>query len=420
MISAIDQKLLMTLSENPKASHKSIAHKINLADTTVSRKLKKLRDKGIYLGIIPILNYQVLDLQRLTVWFETESSTKLKKVLFKLIKPHPYTTVHALYLCGAFSEPGLIVQFSIPKDSLILFKELLFQLQNKGSISKFQYLEHTEHWISKTINVNCWNTEDQIWYNPLALPSEIPWTFENWKDEITSFKETPIRRRFKSILNELDLFDIILLRELSLDTSRKQADIIKAILHKSNPRLRLRKEEKVEMDDGKIYASEWDYLQKFSRKEKNTGEIRLSKQEVSRRLNFLLNKSKIIDELVLSIDYSKFQLFNRVAITGNCDKETASLLFGAIHHRTLPFPISVSFSNDLKKFFLNCNLPPRELTKINHWLYHDLGVTELRTMIIDNYHSIRYPLWHGNFDNEKKIWLSNKDWIIKQPLSNII
>jgi Lrp/AsnC family transcriptional regulator for asnA, asnC and gidA len=54
----VDEKILEKLNENARKSYREIARELNVSLTTVSNRIKRMDDKKIIEGYIPLINQE--------------------------------------------------------------------------------------------------------------------------------------------------------------------------------------------------------------------------------------------------------------------------------------------------------------------------------------------------------------------------
>ncbi len=388
-----DLPLILALMEDPIAPDSTITKSlnkhlgVNIAISTVNRRIKKLRKEKIVRGSIGIINHHkigmkiynfILIASRSPSWYENIER------LERMSDLHPYTS-YRNRIYGAVN--GLFIQFRLPEGncSMDLLLELFDKLIDKKIMLRYELFYVGAPICSYNIGLNYWDNEKQSWnYNIHDFYAVL-------EDDHSDYYIKPVKfTEQDSILQKLTMFDIILIRELTRNNRRNQQQIREDVINSDNGTNNIHKE----------YHRYFDIIPN-------------SKQSFSRRINFLYN-SNIFTGSRLDYDRQKFGIFNLVLFTGEYTiKNMGNLLF-ALSQNYLPFDASIYYND--KQFMIWINLPPVEILLISDLLnnYFD----NLKVHLLGR-NSFQYYLWHENFNVENHTWKVDRFHMIDSFIDNI-
>ncbi|MCY3414490.1 MAG: Lrp/AsnC family transcriptional regulator [Candidatus Heimdallarchaeota archaeon] len=390
-----DVPLVLSLMEQPNASEKIITDEINqrlqssLAISTINRRIKRLEEENIIIGSAAQLNHQKLGLvihSFIVYASRTPSWDDNISIIEKLCFIHPYTS----YSNRVFgSSNGIFLRFRLPENdsAYTLLIELFDILKSKGIIEKYRDLETGFNVFSNNISLKKFDVESNSWrFNANSLEDVF---FSDHSDEyidLASLRDT-------SILYQLNMADIIIIREMARNSRRSQLRIMKDILGPKQG----------EKPRNKIYKEYETVIEDFPK----------SKQSFSRKLK-QIEENEIITGYRLLYNREEFGVFNQALFIGKADEKMLGNLLFAFKNDILPFDSALYYSENT--FMIWINIPPIELLalidKLNNF-FEDLEVYFMARQ------SFIYYLWHENFDDENKSWKVNRKWMIDDVLSSL-
>ncbi len=348
--------------------------KKNYSLPTISRHIQKLKEQNI-IGVSQAeVDWFRIGMRLHIVLFELEPKFKEENIqLLELFcDAHPYTVYRNLVF-GA--KNGMLTMFVLPDNP-----DALRYLMNAFDILKEQYhIIESYEIFPDAIPLEASKGKPEFW----DIKKE-EWRFDIKKarevfDEMVVFST---RQDFlPSILHKLNMFDIIMLREMTRDTQRTQKEIIKDITV--------------------TYAHEYAEERRFLKK---------SQQTISRYVR-ALKDNKIIRRSTLQINSHKFGLFTQVMFVFKYETLPVSQLMKAVNTGVVPFPNSFYQSDDLIFFWVM--LPQQYFGDLAQLFYEKFE--DVRVMFLGN-RPIRYYLWHRNFDPYLKEWKVYPEWMIDMPL----
>ncbi|MCH8906362.1 MAG: Lrp/AsnC family transcriptional regulator [Candidatus Heimdallarchaeota archaeon] len=379
-----DFDIILALIENPASTDVEITEFLNnlpnqdkqYVNTTVHRRIKKLEDEEIVLGATAELNNQVLGLEQhsFLISFPTENKTKNMEVFTQFCNEHPYTSYHNR-IYGAWN--GMYVVFTIPvvTEAERWLIESLNTLKSNSILEDFTHFPKLSRVNGSKGNLKDWDAEFNRWKVNFSAIFEY----------LNSSENEPIlkdKAEISKVINNLSMFDMILMREFTNNARRSQKEMLADILS----------------------SNDYSYERK---------EIPVTKQSISRRINHL-KELNIFESYSLYYSRESFGIFNELLFVGPRDELDIIRLNRIIENGLLPFECNLYELKD--KFLFWIVIPPVEA----------LELTELLTSHFDNLqvhflgrHPARYFFWHRNFDTESKTWKSSEKWMKTVPMDTL-
>lgn len=376
-----DFDIILALIENPASTDVEITEFLNnlpnkdkqYVNTTVHRRIKKLEDEEIVLGATAELNNHVLGLQQhsFLISFHSENKRKNIEVFTQFCNEHPYTS-YRNRIYGAWN--GMYVVFTIPDvtEAEHWLIESLNTLKSNSILADFTHFAKLNRINGSKGNLKDWDAEFNRW--KVNFSSIFEYLNSSEKDPILK-GNTEISKE----INNLSMFDMILMREFTNDARRSQKEMLADILSSND------------------YSDE--------RKE-----ILGTKQSISRRINHL-KELNIFESYSLYYSRESFGIFNELLFIGSNAELDIARLDRIIENGLLPFECNLYHSKN--KFLFWIVIPPVEA----------LELTELFTSHFDNLqvhflgrHPARYFFWHRNFDAVSKTWKSSEKWMKTTPI----
>lgn len=367
----------MWLEKNPLATYSELAGAFGISPPTAKTRLAELmssNNQAVY-GVSATLNLNKLGLELHSFRISLGSENKAKgfRTLEKIADSHPYTSF--FNRCFGGSDVGALMQFTIPENSSPMLVKLIGLLQDFLDIRSVRHFGDPLFTKDTFPDIRYWVNGD--------------WNFDffYWL-ELTSEAEPPSIPAIQSVLHDLTIIDIILLRELMIDARRKQVQIRNDIQKSS------------------VYSiSEKSLFTESQRK------------HISQRLTWL-NSHGVVNGYRLRYNKDMLGLNNQILFSGKLSKKRQEEIISLLEHHPIPFRSSCRLFRD-GTFFWWMNLPPKHTSEAVNFVNEISTQTEIHLLDVNPVHSKTYPLWHRNF--EPKIgfpsWKVSTDWMIYSPLS---
>ena len=367
-----EQKLILYLQKHPLATNAEIASAIGKTPPTVKRWLDRLMtgvDRAI-ISVSGILNPQRvgMEMHSYVIELQGKNSPKTFEVLKRLGDVHPYTS----YQNRIFgSQNGMLMQFTLPSGTSPYMDEMFDELIETTSINRVTHYWQADYSVESFPELSKYR--GGYW----------DFKFSEWLDSTPQNGEV-MNADHTSVLDKMSLVDFALIRELMINSRRKQVDIVNDI--KSSP----------------LYSEEI----------KN----QLTQRKVSRRIEFI-NELKIISSYRLLYNRARFKLFNHLFFSGYMSDENRSRVQAAMSN--LPFRSSFSYFSSDQRFVWWINLPPEQSSDAMNTIFSISR--EMQMAILDNnpQHLIFYPLWHGNFIDSEKRWRDSREYIVDTVMQDL-
>lgn len=395
--------LLLALQADPTASFKDIGITCGFN----SRKAKQLYDTlladDIVRGAYVKANNSAIGLAKYDVLVECSTLDQIETII-KVAREHPYTQYFARYY-SCFS--GVFLQFAIPQGTSSLMDELFNTLVLQGHAASFESFAASNPCAVVTL------TDVEAW-NPISF--EWDFHFSIFQEEFELFNEANASGTLKgdsntfppivkSIQPELSLFDIILLREMSIDITRSQAQITQDIIGHDKPTER----------DPTTYPPEVISQTNTSR--------------VSRRRKFL-EESKIVQSPILHYNPSYLNLFNEWLVIAHCGKELAESFLsffspnGVIEESTsqfvnplFPFSSRITYFPESESLTWYVTTPPKETSAFHRFVYTTFKSPYI--VSLDSNVNRFFWFYHENINQETNSWKKSEKWLVSDVLKSI-
>ncbi len=204
--------LLSYLGENPLQSNIAIAGRLGVSCGNVAKTIERLKSEKNLLGVSAQVNYGRVGLESVACILRCQPDSW--PLLEALCLEHPYTQYRIR--CSG-SESALFVRFAIPPGTTALLLELFENLVGLGKIESYDL-----HFPIADIAMP---ETDYSRYTPGK-----GWTFD-WKtwERNWSSAPPPPAAPLPSILDRLDIIDLRILSEVSIDILRAQRDIARHV-----------------------------------------------------------------------------------------------------------------------------------------------------------------------------------------------
>ncbi len=306
-----------------------------------------------------------------------------RKLLERLLFIHPYTLYHSRIFGG--EKIGLFVQFLVPLNNLTPWEKLISTLKARLLVTGVKIFRSTPYYAMSTLDLSWWDTlvEDWTWnvnelkhfLDYLDDSNMIKETFEEYKEDINS----------NNLLQRIKIEDLMILRELTKNSRRKQTEIK-------------------------------EYINSHPEEYKIPPGVNIDHNKVSRRIEFL-EKNGLIKEYRPVYNLQKFKIFTRVLVKIDGNPEFLSKLFVAIKQRQVPFNVGMLLSNERTSAISWMTIPYRYTTPLFNWIIDNNCTIE--TYMLDVNYSMLYWFWHENFDIGNKKWKDDEDWINGKVLEEL-
>lgn len=379
MLTDKNRELVLVLQKNPLANYNQLADLLGSTPPTIKRRMDSLQ-----MGTNPVIISVLGSIDHLRIGLELDSflidlkpgiEPRKFQQLFDLFDYHPYTSFQNRCF-GAIN--GSLVQIYRPSNSKIEYTDLFDRISDEFHIQRLIHLPQMDYGVDSYPELHYWKG------------GKWDFDFYKWFEHGTDEKVNLVHRKdVPNFQRELELPHVIMLRELSSDSRRKQVEFMDQIQHSDQ------------------YSDEEKAL--FAREKQ---------REVSRYQDFIAQKELIRDYYLL-YNRQTFGIFNQVALIGRMNHNDLNRLLAMVHSSDNPLPFRSKLGVKDDQFFWWINLPPHHSMEVMNFAF-ELADT-LDTMMLDtsiNY-SRTYPLWHRNFKDTEKTWIKDEDWIIKRPLDNI-
>ncbi|MHA1225898.1 MAG: hypothetical protein ACTSR2_03640 [Candidatus Hodarchaeales archaeon] len=227
-------------------------------------------------------------------------------------------------------------------------------LMDQHHIANFRLLSKSDDSTPSIYSKNLFlalNKTSQRW--------EFDWNI--WKEQLNSTSETiPKKKSEESILKKIQLLDVQLLGQLTLDARQKNSEIIRKIgLDPNSPGVR---------------------------------------QKVSRRLKFL--KEYAIQNYRCFFNWEVFDTHHTFLFICKTSKSQSARLFNNLKENTIPFQSTFTIVDG--GFLWAVQAPPSHFSHISSIVWENSIEQEL--ILMDYKSSMVYGLWPATFDSERQQW----------------
>ncbi|MHA1911794.1 MAG: hypothetical protein ACTSYA_08880 [Candidatus Kariarchaeaceae archaeon] len=395
--------LLLALQADPTASFKELGDTCGFNPRKVKQLYATLLADDIVRGAYVRVNNPAIGLARYDVLVECSTLDQIDTII-KIARDHPYTQFFARYY-SCFS--GVFLQFAIPQGTAPIIDSLFNSLIEKGHAASFEsFTSAVPCSVSTLTNVEAWN--------PISF--EWNFQFDFFQEEFILFQEdnssSKLRREpyvfppvVESQLSDLSLFDIILLREMTIDITRSQAQITQDIINHNSPTAR----------DPTTYSLEVIEQTNTSR--------------VSRRRKYL-EENHLIQRPILNYNPSYLNLFNDWLVIAHCTKELAETFLsffspdGIIeksvsqyvnHH--FPFASRITYFPDSESLTWYVRTPPKETSSFHRFVYDIFNSPYIVSLDSDD--NKFFWFYHENFIPETSSWKKSLEWLADNILKSV-
>ncbi|MCE7735796.1 MAG: hypothetical protein GPJ54_13020 [Candidatus Heimdallarchaeota archaeon] len=374
--------LILYLQSKPLASNNDLANATGLTLPTIRKYLQYLRDnqpEPVIIGTYGEVDRLKLGLEFSYYFINIEPDKTIQEKLFQIADLHPYTNYQSLCYGGT---NGFLIRFLNPRGESKSIDELWSKLRSHLHITKVnKYIEGKEN-FSTELNFKFWKSNR--------------WDFsvDDWLNDSDSveFDSGYGKDTSQSILDKINMPQMITLRELSINARRKQSQIM-ADIQKDNL---YTKNEKQFFDDKK-------------------------QRNVSRYYEFIDN-NQMMKSYQLRYNRKMLNIYNQICLTGKMTRKNKEIVKRAYLNKnnTLPFGSRISFNQG--SYVWSLSVPHEQITEFLR-IGYDLS-SEFKMVILDNglQYSRIYPIWHRNFieDENQNAWRVDRSWMVEEPIQSVI
>jgi len=359
-LDTLDYLILLELLNNPTITVTELALKLNSSRPTVTKYLKKLKEKGIIRNTIANIYPERLNLIIVDVLAFVSSYENLL-LLEKACDEHPYTYYRSRIYGGKF---GLFMIFYTPIGSISNIDEFFKKLLKNNIINDYQVYESNGISYSSSSDISRFNIEKSKW--------DFSW--EKWISTIEQEKD-------KMLVENIDPIDLKVIK-------RTHFEILRMLT-----------------ENAAIKQKE------ISKK------LNLSKTEAHRQYNFVLEK--FIKEIRQTFNRNNFLLTETfLIIAHNVPEKKLAKINNKMRNDPPPFYGSLLILKDNKfRFWVNMSIDQAGTFIFSLFEYfNDIEVYTLNTR---KGGSVQYHFYPENFDFDSKNWKDSKNYMIKKPLERL-
>jgi len=367
----IQQKIIVSLLENPLKSLKELSENVSLSVPTLKKRLQEMYDDKIIIAINAHPKVEELGLKRVHV-ISTIKNKNYLKIFEKACDLHPYTRYRSTAIGTTFN---CYSQFEIPDnetalDLLELYFQKLYQLNIILDYKIYKGDGFTYHIYP---NLSKYNPDDGWMFDWDSWNT----TLINARDTLSVKVQTAMAEKNKAKIDPTEFtplrFDI--LRYCSIDGTIKQSVLTKKT------------------------------------------DLQLSKSEANRQYNYV--KDNMVDSFELYYNRNYFDLNDtNIFFITNVNKQKQAKLMNTLLDNPPPFRFSIDLLEN-NSIFLYGNLNYKDLYRFVDSLWSEFDEIEMYRLNSSIDSSIRYYFWPDNFDFEKKTWKIDYDYMLTNPINEI-
>jgi len=330
MVDDADRKILTVLGRNPLGTVQEIGAQTGMTSATISIRLKKLRESGALCSVSAQLAYPALGLEPVVAFIEAPFKSLGR--LESLFDRHPYTR-YRVRCVGYYN--GLYGLFAIPERSLPLLHDFLDELKG-GVITDYRLDAPTAGWRYSEVDYDLYDAKRDEWHFDWAA----------WEASIEGTADAPLPKTPTTQLRRLDLKDLRILEQLTIDARRK----------------------------GKRIAAD----------------IGITPYHFTRRMQFL-DEGRIIDSYRVVVDKGVSRLVTTFMFLCHSSPEETRRFAAAFE----TFPFQATFIPTQQGFFVQTSIPPLDLPILGSIFQQRCEKVEC--LWSDYRSSMRYYFWPGAF-----------------------
>jgi len=351
--SSLDLSVLSALCADPLASYLRLHELTGVGVQSCKRRMISLSDASILLRVGARVDLSALGLQVSPVL----ASVPFAKVRMveKACDLHPYTR-HRVRCLG--STNGLFMIFGIPIGTELQLTEFFDALKGLGLVDNYRILRTTAEPVYRNADFSFYD------------PQSDDWRFKtrNWDRRLNSDRSRELHQFAPSVLSEVDLRDLKLLRLLTEDARRPQKLLSK--------------------------------------------ELRVPEYHISRRMRFILENG-IVPSFEVFLGRKLFRFAPGALFEANCSLETTRAIAAGL--RKLPFQASLFPTGD--GFLFYCGLPTALFTEIGTVILERSKAVNMMWTDYDN--SCRYYFDETPYVEKTGQWRADRQFLVNEPLSSL-
>ncbi|RMG41743.1 MAG: Lrp/AsnC family transcriptional regulator [Methanobacteriota archaeon] len=372
MITNEERRLIQYLQKFPMATFVEVADFLGITPPTAKRKFLQLTNgqTGIIKNVVAKPKLSSLEMKKWTCILTFESWKQLKKQLSNLYEfalDHPYTAyINQLY----GSKNGVILQFNIPMKGEREFAEALKLIEAHTKSEVLQFKDEMFHFQTE-INLGYWGEKN--------------WEFnvDSWfaadNNNVVWENEHQTRQDPTLIFKRMRMDDIIIIREMMINSRRKHTEIIEDI------------------------NSSDDYSE-----EEKSPFTQERRRQVSRRFEFI-ERHGIIEDYELLFDKRYLGIDHFLIYTGHIEKEYVKRLMNRIMDPEFPFYSQLRILED-GTFYWLLHIPPSLISEMTRFVFSISSTFEVLHLDTKPENSYTFPIWHRNFV-PKEGWKVGSEWM---------
>ena len=206
-------KILAALGKNPTGTNQSLCKEVGISAQSLKYRLDQLYSQNILLGVSATVSPFAVGLEPIAVF--TEVSPENWGLFEKICDDHPYTR-YRIRTFGAVN--GIFTIFSIPFHTTHILVDLLEKLKKRGCIKNYELAVPTSSYISSETDFGYYNVDTGWNFN-----------WEKWEKTLETDGAVGLESPPPSVLQRLDETDMSILRQLSINSRRKNKEIAKVL-----------------------------------------------------------------------------------------------------------------------------------------------------------------------------------------------
>jgi len=348
MVDDADLRILTVLGRNPLGTVQEIGARTGMTSATISIRLKKLRESGALFSVSAQLAYPALGLEPVVAFIEAPFKSLGR--LESLFDRHPYTR-YRVRCIGYYN--GLYGLFAIPEGSLPALRAFLDELK-KGTIDEYRIDTSTGGWSYSEVDYTIYDMAKDLW--------SFDWS--GWEAKVDSLDSAPpLTKPQASILKRIDMKDLRIIEQLTVDARRK----------------------------GKRIAAD----------------VATTPYHITRRMQFL-RENGVLDSFRVIVNKEVSRLVTTFMFLCRCS-EAETRRFAAAFAE-LPFQSTLIPIH--QGFFVQASIPPLDLPILGTLLQKRCDKVE--SLWSDYRSSMRYYFWPGAYRNGG--WENSRGFMVDQVL----
>lgn len=211
VVDRLTLRILTAIGRDPLGSVKALSKSVGLSENTLKSRLNELYVNKTLLGVSAQINPTSVGLEPIAVFAEVEPDDF--EVFEKVCEMHPYTRYRIRYFG---SKSGVFSMFSIPQHTTYMLIDLFEKLQQRNLVKAYKIEVPTSSLLTVETRFDSYD-------------AERGWNFdwEGWKNAFNEEEPLTISPH-PNVLRRLDNLDMQILRQLSMDSRRKNNDLAAA------------------------------------------------------------------------------------------------------------------------------------------------------------------------------------------------